>query len=419
MDAPRKKLGRGYGNWVVGDQFFDRAIELELFAELMEQGANLLVVAPRRIGKTSLLREAERRLQGEYLCLQVDLQKASSPADAILELSLATRKHLPLWSRVTGLFSNLLDQIAGRVQSLKKNDVTVALRAGINPGNWQSRGDRLLELVAHSEKPVIIFLDELPILVTRILKGSDFKMTPERREVAESLMSWIRNNSIRHQGRIRFVIAGSIGLRPVLQQAGLNATLNNFQSFPLPPWTAETAVAFIDEIAKENRVAFEDGVAERMTALLGTCIPHYVKMFFEHVYRASRAENSAITSIVRVEEIYKSEMLGIHGRAELTHYEERLRLLGPEFYKIAMEFLTEAAVAGELSLATAESLTAEHSAKGGDTAIQAREVLGILEHDGYLKQSASGVYLFESKLVRDWWRASYEKGFKCLAERGK
>jgi AAA+ ATPase superfamily predicted ATPase len=91
-----KKLGRGYGNWVRGDQFYDRTVELALFAKLMSQGNHLLIVAPRRIGKTSLMREAEARLKPDYLCLQVDLQKASSPADAVLELSLATRAYLPL-----------------------------------------------------------------------------------------------------------------------------------------------------------------------------------------------------------------------------------------------------------------------------------------------------------------------------------
>jgi hypothetical protein len=419
VDSSLKKLGRGYGNWVIGDQFYVRAVELRLFAELMDQGANLLIVAPRRIGKTSLLREAERRLQPKYLGLQVDLQKSSSPADAILELSLATRPHLPLWSRVTGLFGNLLDQIAGRVQSLKKSDVTVALRAGINPGNWQSKGDRLLELVARSERPVIIFLDELPILVNRILKGSDFKTTPDRREVAESFMSWIRNNSIRYQGRIRFVIAGSIGLRPVLQQAGLNATLNNFQSFPLSPWTAEIAMTFIREIAQENDLALDADVPQHMTDLLGTCIPHYVRMFFEHVYRAARLNDAGATSATTVEEIYRREMLGVHGRAELSHYEERLRLMGPEFYELAMEFLTEAAVAGQLTRATAEGLAAQHPVGGKAPAAQSREVLGILEHDGYLREASADMYLFDSKLVSDWWRTSYEKGFRCLAERGK
>lgn len=419
MANTANKLGRGYGNWVVGDQFYDRAVELGLFSELMRAGTNLLVVAPRRIGKTSLLREAERRLQSEYLCLQVDLQKASSPADAILELSLATRPHLPLWSRVTGLFGNLLDQVAGRVQSLKKSDVTVALRAGINPGNWQSKGDRLLELIARSDKPVILFLDELPILIAKILKGSDFKITPERRDVAESLMSWIRSSSIKHQGRIRFVIAGSIGLRPVLQQAGLNATLNNFQSFPLSPWTPEVAVAFINEISKENDLVLEDGVAEQMTSLLGTCIPHYVRMFFEHVYRTSKQDGTAPISAAKVAQIYAAEMLGVHGRAELSHHEERLRLLGPDFYDLAMEVLTETAVSGRVDLRTAEELAAENPLEETSPATRAREALGILEHDGYLREFEQGTYVFDSKLVCDWWKASYAKGFKCMAERGK
>ncbi|MGA8431474.1 MAG: hypothetical protein WB729_16745 [Candidatus Sulfotelmatobacter sp.] len=419
MNGCDPKLGRGYGNWVVGDQFYDRKIELELFAELMHQGANLLVVAPRRIGKTSLLRESERRLQKKYLCLQVDLQKANSPADAILELGLATRPHLPIWSRFLGLFSNLLDQIAGRVQSLKKSDVTVALRAGINPGNWQNKGDRLLELISRSERPVIIFLDELPILITKILKGSDFKITPERRDTAESLMSWIRSSSIRYQGKVRFVIAGSVGLRPVLQQAGLNATLNNFQAFPLGAWTADTAASFISEIAAENDLVLDGDVPTRMTELLGACIPHYVRMFFENVYRVAKLEAPGAMSVARVEEIYRNDMLGIRGRTELSHFEERLRLLGPEFYDVAFEILTEAAAVGEVSLVTAEGLASEHAVEGRSAMALTREALGILEHDGYLKEVGLSLYAFDSKLVRDWWRASYGKGFKCLKERSK
>jgi uncharacterized protein len=415
----KASLGRGYGNWVIGNQFYDRQDELELLTELMRQGANLLVVAPRRIGKTSLLREAERRLQSQYLCLQVDLQKANCPADAILELGLATRPHLPTWSRFLGLFGNVLDQIAGRVQSLKKSDITVALRAGINSGNWQAKGDRLLELISRADKPIIIFFDELPILVTKILKGSDFRLTPERRDTAESLMSWIRSSSINYQGKIRFVIAGSIGLRPILQQAGLNATLNNFQTFPLGSWTKETAASFIQAIASENGLLLEPNVPTRMTELLGTCIPHYVRMFFEILYRAAKMEPKGAVSSDRVEEIYLSEMLGAHGRAELSHFEERLRLLGPDFHNFAVEILTETAVSGQLDFATAERLAIPHTSEGKSTTSIAREVIAILEHDGYIKEETTGLYVFDSKLVRDWWKASYEKGYTRHRERDK
>ncbi len=205
----------------------------------------------------------------------------------------------------------------------------------------------------------------------------------------------------------------------MLQQAGLNATLNNFQAFPLGPWTKEIAVSFIKDIAAENAVILDDDVPCRMTDLLGTCIPHYVRMFFENVYRVAKMDGIETISSGKVEEIYKSDMLGIHGRAELSHFEERLRLLGPEFHQSAMEFLTEAAVAGELSLATAEGLATAHAVEAKTSAMLARETLGILEHDGYLRETSHSLYTFDSKLVRDWWRTSYAKGFKCLRERGK
>jgi hypothetical protein len=84
-----------------------------------------------------------------------------------------------------------------------------------------------------------------------------------------------------------------------------------------------------------------------------------------------------------------------------------------------MEFLTQAAVTGQLDRSTAEGLAADHPVEGKGRAAQALEVLNILEHDGYLKETSSDVYLFDSKLVRDWWKASYEKGFRRLSERGK
>src|SRR5262245_11558983 len=86
-------LKRATGNWVIGERFWDRETELELFQERIDEGAHILLVAPRRIGKTSLLKESGRRLGEKYLCLYVDLQKAQTAADAVVELSLAAHAH--------------------------------------------------------------------------------------------------------------------------------------------------------------------------------------------------------------------------------------------------------------------------------------------------------------------------------------
>jgi len=40
----------------------------------------------------------------------------------------------------------------------------------------------------------------------------------------------------------------------------------------------------------------------------------------------------------------------------------------------------------------------------------------VLQHDGYLQQS-DGVYVFQSNLLHDWWRARYEGHYQPLCER--
>jgi hypothetical protein len=99
---------RALGNWVTGDNFWDREAELDLFIEYLSAGANLLLTAPRRIGKTSLMHEAAVRMGGEFICLEVDLQKAHSPADAIVALSVQTRPHLPIWNKTKRIFGELV-----------------------------------------------------------------------------------------------------------------------------------------------------------------------------------------------------------------------------------------------------------------------------------------------------------------------
>jgi hypothetical protein len=82
-----RTLRSGVGNWVAGDGFFDRENELRLFLQMLAEGESVSLIAQRRIGKTSLMREAARRMGDGVISLHVDLQKARTAEDAIVELS--------------------------------------------------------------------------------------------------------------------------------------------------------------------------------------------------------------------------------------------------------------------------------------------------------------------------------------------
>ena len=204
-------------NWVDGDRFFDRETELRLLRERMARGTHTLLTAQRRMGKTSLVRELLRRLdeEGETATVFVDLEGA------------------------------------------------------MDAGNWQRTGDQLFEALASNDRPVVLAIDELPILVNRLLKGHEYCITSERRAATDSFMGWLRKNCQTHQGAVTLIISGSVGLEPVLKQAGLrqaglSAHGNVYVPFDLRPWTQETAAECLAALARGLEVNIPGSVAHEM-----------------------------------------------------------------------------------------------------------------------------------------------------------
>lgn len=403
MPTP-KSLKREVGNWVDGDRFWDRVHEVAQFIEYLDEGAHLLLIAPRRTGKTSLMREVSRRISDRYICVHADLEDCRTPTDAIVTLSVATREHRPLWSKVRDGFSHLL----GKADELKVDEVVIKLRDGMGDA-WQQTGDRYFAELAAADRPVVLFVDELPILVNRMLQTGE---AAAGRAAVDVFMSWLRSIAQQYRGRIRLVVSGSIGLGPVLQAASLSATINHFTSFALEPWSAEIAEGCLEALAREYKLTLAPGVTARMVEHLGWCIPHHVQTFFSHVYDDARKRGVAEIAVDDIDRVYQERMLSVRGHVELSHYEERLKLvLGVGTLPVALDLLTEAAVSGRLTAGAARAIVADHlpDASVGERGALQRRLLDLLEHDGYLRR-VDGVYAFGSKLLRDWWNARFGFG---------
>ena len=221
-----KKAG---ANWVDGDRFFDRDGELNVLTARVRNGTHTLLTAQRRIGKTSLVRELLRRLkeEGHFETIFVDLEDVRTAADAVVEIGVESRHVRGAWNRIKAGFGNVLRGVEDRVDSLAIGEVRVKLRAGIDPGTWRQKGDEVCAALAN-DRPVVLALDELPILVNRMLKDHDHRITPQGRQNVDEFLSWLRKIGQGYRERICLILSGSIGLEPILQQAGLSAHANIF-----------------------------------------------------------------------------------------------------------------------------------------------------------------------------------------------
>ena len=414
------QLRKAGSNWVDGDRFFDREAELEEFRERIRNGTHTLLTAQRRMGKTSLVRELLRQLEaeGDFATVFVDLEAANDPADAIAEIAIQARPVQRVWRRIRSTFANHLRDVRDHIDELALADLKVKLRAGIDAGNWQQQGDQVFAALAASEKPVVLAIDELPILVNRLLKGPDYLMTPERRTATDQFLAWLRKNGQDHRSEVVLIISGSVSLEPVLRQAGLSAHANIYSPLELHPWNHDTAARCLAALGQTYDLSLSEDVRTEICHRLRCCVPHHVQQFFDYLHQHLRRSGSTTATIEDVGLVYKRDLLSVRGQIDLEHYEVRLRMvLGDDGYGTALELLTEAAVNdGQLTAQAIRRYRDALASPDADVGVPIEDVLQLLEHDGYLQRQADA-YVFVSRLLQDWWRARRGQLFTPIQDR--
>ena len=405
-------------NWVDGDQFFDRETDLQLLRERMANGTHTLLTAQRRMAKTSLVRELLRQLEeeGEVATVFVDLEGSMDAAEAVAEMATQARSVQSVGGRIMSWLSGSFREVRDNVEELGVSEVRVRLRDRLNAGNWQRTGDQVFEALASNERPVVLAIDELPILVNRLLKGHEYRITPERLAVTDSFMAWLRRCCQTHQGRVCLIISGSVGLEPVLSQAKLSAHANVYSALDLKPWTHDIAAECLAALARGHEISLSGDVREEMCRLLRCCVPHHVQRFFHHLHEHLLRDQRTEATLDDVELVYWDDLLGARGQADLLHYEDRLLMvLGEHGSAIARDLLTHAASNDGLLEYSMVDLRRDVSTsdEGGNPV---DDVLHLLVHDGYVERRRQG-YGFVSRLLEDWWRIRYARGSTSTCRR--
>jgi hypothetical protein len=401
-----RSLKNKYGPWVTGEDFYNRDAEVALLTRNIDGGGNhVLIVAPRRVGKTSLIRETFRRLEQNetHYLIFLDIQNCTTPEEVMVAMSMGASHYRTLAKKVIDVFSTFLKRVSEKIDSVGAPDLLeIKLREGIK-GDWQFRGRNLLSNLAKADRPIVICMDELPIMVSRLLKKSP--------EEAETFLAWLRQVMGEFQERICFIICGSIGLEPILKRYGLSHTIGHLQPFHIDPWDRQTAGKCLDLLAQTAGINWSPELSSKMADLIGVCIPHHVQMFFGYLYQDLFKDNRCNPNVEDIEQVYQKSMLSTRGHAELADYEERLlRVLDEEKVPLALDLLSEAAIKDILTTAMCDVLFDRSGLKDKGPAL--REVLDVLEHDGYLvRHETIDGWRFSSNLIRDWWKKRFSQSY--------
>lgn len=383
---------------VTGDDFFGREGEQRRCWESLESD-HLLLLAPRRVGKTSLmLRLRDGAFAFEYEASYLSGADAEDEVAFVQKLFEAVAG-LKVWS---GVWQQLVDSPAGRIlqriQKVGVGDFAVELQ-GAEREQWPLLGERLARALDQQEGKCLLLVDEVPVFVLRLLR---LDPTGER---ARRFLTWFRGLRQRsgHTGGLRWLLAGSIGLDTVAGRLNLGDTINDLRLFPLGPFPQLVADQLLRALSATHQLPLSEEVRGHVLDRIGWTIPYYVQLVFAELLEICQGNSDAIPA--HVDQAFEN-LLKPAKKAYFDYWRQRLvEELGRPDADHALTLLNSIASDEHgASRSTLSQVIGKKVRDTGERKEKLRYLLDVLESDGYIVQGNGGDrFLFRSPLLREFW----------------
>ncbi|MDB5341421.1 MAG: hypothetical protein JWN70_7040 [Planctomycetaceae bacterium] len=380
---------------VDGEDFFDRPRDLARLRREIGNGNNLLLTAPRRVGKTSLvLRLAElcRRDNWAVACFNVEgCSDEIAFAEKLVEELRQEKVHPELLARLGIQFQKLRQSLGGMKVGI---GVDVELGDGQDPDH-STLGRALESMFRGMEKAgnrdVLIIIDEMPELLLTLKKsehGAD--------RIAH-LLHWLRELRQTYRKRIHWVFLGSIGLDGFVESLKLGKAINDLLAMGLDALTLDEADEFLAILGRDNGLPLTREVRQDIIARVGWPLPHHLQVVF-HALVDVGVTNADLAAVERAIVHLDFSQFGTWRQ----RLDDQFSDTDAGTAKAILNHLCQYAQGRSRAQLMNVLMRAKPSSDPDLTQNQLAKLLAVLLHDGYLLES-DRKYTFRSFLLREYW----------------
>jgi len=387
------------GSPVENDDFFERPHDLARLQRELANGANILLTAPRRVGKTSLilrLCDVEEKAGRTAVFLNVEgchdeLAFAEKLVDGLNESGM----HPEMLGRVSLAFRKARQAFSG----MKIGAAGVDMEMGATEDPDHSTLGRALESIFRkieaSGNQVLIAIDEMPELLLAMGRQEHGS------ERVSRLLHWLRSLRQTYRKQVRWMFLGSIGLDGFVDDRNLRKTINDLTPLTLDALSTAEAHDFLSLLGASNGLPLDEAERALMIERVGWPLPHHLQIVFHALVDSDVkvADSSAIDGAF-------SLLLQPQNLSQFDTWRQRLdEQFGASDALVSREILKHLCQhpKGRKRGLILDALMATRPAADA-TAVedQLAKLLLILQRDGYLLEK-KGVYTFRSFLLREYW----------------
>lgn len=377
------------GNPASGDDFYKRDHLIEKAWDLIESGAHVLVAAPRRVGKTSLMYYLRDNPRKNFSFLYLIVESINNENEFFRRIvNRVLKTDFIAGSQKARSF---IEQHLPTIKKLGPDGVEFGVR---EEHNYLDMLTRILKATACEDKKLIIMLDEFPETLINII---DDEGESQGRHFLQS------NRELRHDAElcnnVQFIYTGSIGLENVVSRLNAMKTINDLARLKIPPLETSEAKELIGLLLKNVEYELSEKLIDYILQKIEWLIPFYIQLVLLELKYLSRDEKIKKISKATIDRAFD---LMLEQRNHFENWHERIRKVfkAPNEYNFIKELLNIASEKDTISFNEIFNLAVKYELESSF-----KDLVGSLVYDGYINnEDDSHVYRYNSPIIRMWWR---------------
>ena len=352
---------------------------------------SLVLCAERRMGKTCLIKKMEEGAPQDKLPIYRDLESVHTTLEFVETVFRDVERYLGGLQRGAKRARQFLAQLGGTEVGgvIKIPDIAAP--------QWKDLLARTIEdLVEHQDRTVILFWDEVPLMLDNIRKRNSEN---EAMEVLDTLQSLRQMHP-----ELRMVFTGSIGLHNVitsLKRAGYsNDPTNDMHTMDVPPLSSAEAQDLAHRLLEGEDIPTDDPQATAQAIADSVdCIPYYI----HHVVDQMKYRDD-VTDAATAGEIVDACLTDPLDPWHMRHYLERIGTYYMTKERPFVLNLLDILAASDEPLPFHDLFNLLKSSMETEDSDMVRDMLTLLHRDHYVVLQSDGTYRFRFPLIRRWWR---------------
>ncbi len=398
MIEPLSPLKSSIGSAAEGsDKFYPRERIIRKIKSKLALGENLLISAPRRIGKTSILKYLRDNPEKDQIIKYLIVQSVTSSEEFYKKLFNELIKDKEIFKGIDNFVkrsSATLRIYISRISGIKTDGVELGKEENIC---YKDSLFNLVEELANHEKKIILFIDEFPDALNNIFETDPDQAVSFLQQHRELRENYSNSN-------LQFVYTGSTGLKNVVRKTGEVHLTNNLVEIRIPPLNESEATELIQRLILGKQLinpdfAITNNSVKYLFTRINWLLPYYIQIIVEELFDNYEddtipVDNNSIDCVLN--ELVKSNS---RHADYFENWKSRLKTTFSSVeQKLALDTLNHISKEGEISYALFNDISQKHAVENH------RYVLEVLQHDGYIHSAEDQkTYGFNSVLLREWW----------------